>query len=336
MKQYTQANGAFIDGIYFWTDSIGIAFGDPVAYPGTGPYTIIRTTDGGTNWNDISSSLPSVNAQYGITQRFDAVGTHFWFPTVSDGDTTVARFLFHSRDMGLTWEQMSIPNNFGNFEVAFSDSSNGLITNWYNKTARTTDGGKTWSVLYNGVGGGPLKGQKGTTNVWVQGYYDDQDRMSPIYYSSDFGLTWSKQTGDFSHMGLSGISVSSGNVAWACGFNYLVLRNSTPTTVTSISSHSNVSSLPVSFELNQNYPNPFNPATTIKYYVGKQGATKLQIYDVLGREVRTLVNTVQSAGWHIVIWDGTNESRKTMSTGTYFYRLDNNGQSEAKKMLMLK
>ena len=156
-KQFTQSGSAFIDGIYFWTDNLGIAFGDPIGYPGTGPFTVIRTTDGGTTWNDISSTLPSVTAQYGYNQHFDAVGTHFWFPSYSNSDTTVARYIFHSRDYGLTWEKINVPANFGDFCEAFSDTSNGLITNWYGKIARTTDGGKTWSVKNNGVGEGPFE-----------------------------------------------------------------------------------------------------------------------------------------------------------------------------------
>jgi photosystem II stability/assembly factor-like uncharacterized protein len=336
VKQFTQKDSAFIDGIYFWNDSIGIAFGDPVTYPGTGPFIILRTTDGGTTWNDISSSSPSVTGQYGLTEVFDAVGSHFWFPSVSDSSYTVApRYLFHSRDRGLTWEKLSVPANFGNFCVAFSDTSNGLITNWRNNTARTTDGGKTWSVRSNGVGWGRLKGQKGTNNFWVCGYWDAQNRTYPIYYSSDFGLTWAKQPTNLPAY-VDGISVSSGNVVWVCSDNYLILRNSTANVATSVATLGGEPSVPPSFELQQNYPNPFNPSTTIKYYVRQEGATKLQVFDAVGRQVRTLVNSNQSKGWHMIFWDGTNDKHQSVATGTYFYRIENNGKSEAKKMLLLR
>jgi hypothetical protein len=334
VKQFTQASHAFIDGIYFWTDSIGIAFGDPVASPG--PFTVLRTTDGGTSWSDISSSLPSVTAGGGATEVFDAVGSHFWFPSLSPVDTTEdASYLFHSRDRGLTWERLSIPTHFGNFDATFSDTSNGLITDWHGKTAQTTDGGKTWSVKYNGVGCGPLKCQKGTNNCWVGGYFDPQSRTHPVYYSSDFGSTWAKQTMDVPvHM--MGFSVSSANVVWACSWNYLVLRNSTATIATSVSTQLAGPFVPPGFELQQNYPNPFNPSTTIKYYVPQEGAAKLQVFDVNGREIRTLVNSKQSKGWHVVFWDGTNDYHQSVATGVYFYRIENNGRSEAKKMLLLK
>ncbi len=334
-KQFTQSNGAFIDGIYFWTDSVGIAYGDPTAFPSTGPFTVIRTTDGGTTWNDVSSTLPTVIAQFGYTQSYDVVGTHLWFPSFSNGDTTVARYLFHSRDLGLTWEELNVPPNFGDFSVSFSDSSNGLITNHYGKIARTTDGGRTWSVKQNGVGWGPLQFQKGTSNVWIQGYYDSQAQNNPIFYSTDFGSTWGKQTRN-SPVSIIGFSVASQHAVWACGYNYLVLRNTTPNVVTSVVSQTNGPSVPALFELSQNYPNPFNPTTTIKYHVEKAGSTKLVVYDVLGRNVRTLINDVQTAGWHMVVWDGTNDGRQSVSTGTYFYRIEQNGQTESKKMLLLK
>jgi len=334
-KQFTQANGAFIDGMYFWTDSVGIAFGDPVAYPGTGPFTLIRTTDGGTTWNDISSTLPSVTAEYGVCLQYDAVGSHFWFSSFSNLDTSAARFLFHSSDRGLTWEKLSVPQFFGDFTASFSDTSNGLITGNSGKIARTTDGGKTWTYRHDGVGILPLKMEKGTSNVWIQGYYDENAGNNPVFYSTDFGSTWGRQPRN-SPVNVNGFSVTSHNVVWASGYNYLVLRNSTASVVTSVSSQSRGTAIPQSMELSQNYPNPFNPTTMIKYNIRNAGQTKLTVYDVLGREVRTLVDGAQSSGWHIITWDGTNDNRQGVSTGTYFYRIENNGQIETKKMIMLK
>jgi glycosidase len=94
--------------------------------------------------------------------------------------------------------------------------------------------------------------------------------------------------------------------------------------------------IPREITLYQNYPNPFNPSTTVKYYVRQEGATKLQVFDGVGRQVRTLVNSNQSKGWHMVLWDGTNDNHQSVATGVYFYRIENNGRSEAKKMLLLR
>jgi photosystem II stability/assembly factor-like uncharacterized protein len=335
IKQFTHEGGTFIDGIYFWTDSVGIAYGDPVSSSGFTQFTMFRTTNGGATWNNMTTAMPVVTSQYSHTQSLDAVGTHLWFPTNADNDTTIARYIFHSRDRGLTWEKLNIPTNFGDFNVSFSDSSNGIIANLYNKTARTSDGGKTWSVKYNGVGRTGLKVFKGTSSVWIQGYYDKQVGNYPIFYSTDYGTTWGKQPRN-SPVSIVGFSAASLNVVWACGFNYLVLRNATANIATSVSPQQNKMNLPSSFELNQNYPNPFNPTTTIKYHIGNTGSTKLVVYDQLGRNIRTLVDDVQSTGWHMVVWDGRNNNRTTVSTGTYYYRIENNGQIGIKKMLFLK
>ena len=73
-----------------------------------------------------------------------------------------------------------------------------------------------------------------------------------------------------------------------------------------------------SFRLYQNYPNPFNPTTTIKYQLPKSGKVTLKIYDVLGRLVRTIVDTEQAAGYYEVCWDGMDSDGNNAATGVYF------------------
>ncbi|MFA7361957.1 MAG: T9SS type A sorting domain-containing protein [Candidatus Kapaibacterium sp.] len=89
--------------------------------------------------------------------------------------------------------------------------------------------------------------------------------------------------------------------------------------------------IPSNYSLNQNYPNPFNPMTKINFAMPKQGLVTLRIYDVLGREVRTLVNEVKTAGYHTVDFDGSQ-----FSSGIYFYRLETNGFSDIRKMMLIK
>ncbi|MCH8522926.1 MAG: chitobiase/beta-hexosaminidase C-terminal domain-containing protein [Balneolales bacterium] len=85
------------------------------------------------------------------------------------------------------------------------------------------------------------------------------------------------------------------------------------------------------FNLNQNFPNPFNPVTTINYTIGETANVNLVVYDVLGRRVATLVNEVQSAGFHQINFDASR-----LSSGTYIYRLETNGQVAIKKMMLIK
>ncbi|MDP6727227.1 MAG: FlgD immunoglobulin-like domain containing protein, partial [Candidatus Marinimicrobia bacterium] len=79
------------------------------------------------------------------------------------------------------------------------------------------------------------------------------------------------------------------------------------------------SKLPNKFVIRQNYPNPFNPVTTLRYDLPEQSMVNIIIYDLLGREVRTLVNQTQDAGFRSVIWNATNDYGKPVSAGVYLY-----------------
>lgn len=89
--------------------------------------------------------------------------------------------------------------------------------------------------------------------------------------------------------------------------------------------------IPTEFRLEQNYPNPFNPSTTIEYSIPQAGLVTIKIFDILGREVTTLVNEEKQRGNHEVKFNGSN-----LSSGIYFYRLQAGSFVETKKMLLLK
>ncbi len=89
--------------------------------------------------------------------------------------------------------------------------------------------------------------------------------------------------------------------------------------------------IPSAFALHQNYPNPFNPVTTIEYAVPSTSHVTLKIFDVLGREVATLVNRIQSPGVYTAVWEGTD-----IPAGVYFYRLTAGSFTSVKKMLLVK
>ncbi len=85
------------------------------------------------------------------------------------------------------------------------------------------------------------------------------------------------------------------------------------------------------YELSQNYPNPFNPSTSIKYSIGKNGLVTLKIYNILGKEVVTLVNGVKTAGSYEIIFNAHN-----LSSGVYFYKLQSGNYNETKKFILMK
>ncbi len=90
------------------------------------------------------------------------------------------------------------------------------------------------------------------------------------------------------------------------------------------------------YTLHQNYPNPFNPTTTIAYELATTEKISLKIYDVLGREVKTLVNGVVPAGKHTISWDGTNNAGNKVSSGVYIYSLEVGNHKLHKRMTLMK
>jgi hypothetical protein len=94
---------------------------------------------------------------------------------------------------------------------------------------------------------------------------------------------------------------------------------------------------PEAFALANNYPNPFNPATTIKYALPEASQVRLEVFNVVGQVVRTMVDAHQNAGRYVVQWDASNDNGVNLSSGIYFYRLQVEGSYlEVKKMLLLK
>lgn len=106
--------------------------------------------------------------------------------------------------------------------------------------------------------------------------------------------------------------------------------------VTGVEYTEQTSGLPEGFDLRQNYPNPFNPATLISYEIGKAGDVTLAIYNLLGQRIRTLVDGRQSAGSHVVRWDGSDEFGRSVPSGVYLYRLTVGHQTQTRKMLLVK
>lgn len=122
---------------------------------------------------------------------------------------------------------------------------------------------------------------------------------------------------------------STGDVGYAVSFTasrmYKLVRTSTGVEI------ADVIELPKEYILGQNYPNPFNPTTTIPFTLNKAGKVELKVFDILGREVATLVNKRMQPGYHKVDFDGTG-----LATGVYHYRLKFDGKVYTKRMLLVK
>lgn len=110
------------------------------------------------------------------------------------------------------------------------------------------------------------------------------------------------------------------------GVDFLTVKYSQPIGITPISSE-----VPAGFSLGQNYPNPFNPVTNINVRVPKAGNVKISVYDITGKEVSVLVNEYLEAGTYNIDFDASH-----LTSGTYFYRMEANGFTDVKKMILVK
>jgi hypothetical protein len=94
--------------------------------------------------------------------------------------------------------------------------------------------------------------------------------------------------------------------------------------------------LPSAIALKQNYPNPFNPETNIEFALPKGGNVSIEVFNVLGQKVKTLISEYKDAGTYSVRWDGTNNNGMAVPSGVYFYRMVTEGFSQTNKMIMLR
>ena len=147
-----------------------------------------------------------------------------------------------------------------------------------------------------------------------------------LFVSTNYGTTWTK---------FDSGSVSENIISLAANQSNLYAGSSMGVIYRSVSGITDVQqinhNLPELFSLYQNYPNPFNPATRIRYEIPKASFVSLKIYDLLGREVATLVNEEKQSGSYEVEFDGSN-----LSSGIYFYRMQAGSYINTKKFVLLK
>jgi len=205
-------------------------------------------------------------------------------------------------------------------------------------TALTTLTGFTstgWTLSYDGVYTIPGTGLQyitlttpfywnGTSNLLIEICYNNNayTYYSPVNASSISGMTWGQYTD---------LPTGDGCVAFTAGTAQAIRPNICLTMTPMSSVQNNAGVIPGKYSLAQNYPNPFNPVTKISFDIPKQGLVNLKVYDVLGREVRVLVNEVKAAGSYSIDFNATE-----FASGVYFYRIESNGFTDVKRMILIK
>lgn len=242
--------------------------------------------------------------------------------------------ILRSTDTGNNWENVSIPDTTFNFYAINQKSANQLnsgdrfiAVGSGGRIYKSTDVGATWqqktsgttntlrSIYFLNLDSGIVAGDNGTIRITTNG---GENWFTDSYFNSPSSRNYKSvscihmQSRTFTAMSDSIFIVSDDPVVF--------------TAVTPVSSE-----VPDQFSLMQNYPNPFNPVTNIKFSLPAAGFVKLTIFDMLGREVETLVSKNLNAGIYNADWDAANRSG-----GVYFYKLQAGEFTETRKMILVK
>jgi len=278
---------------------------------------IFRTTNGGTNWNEvnygielgyfISVKYQNADSIYGLTNislyKSTNKGSN-WFPASNLGTGYRTKFSCPSFDtMFIGGNKMYRSVNRGlDFTETFSIDTPYVVKNIEFVNAKT----------------GFVIGSSTQYNVIKGGY---------IIKTTDAGINWIRQTSN-TNIYTSDVFFLNENTGWVVGDSGLVLKTTTggTTFVNNIGTE-----IPSSYTLSQNYPNPFNPMCNVQFSMSNAGNVKLVVYDMQGREVQTLVNERLQAGTYETSFDGS-----ALNSGVYFYRLMTDGFTETKRMILIK
>ncbi len=149
---------------------------------------------------------------------------------------------------------------------------------------------------------------------------------TPLNYTYIRGLRDDTLWYSMSRLDVEGTSLSGWNAMVRAEFVYYLATGAEQI----------IDQMPVTNLLKQNYPNPFNPSTNIEYSVSENGNVKIVIYDILGRNVKTLVDEIQTKGVHRIMWDGSDNHGRKVAAGVYLYHMAADHYSAVKKLNLIK
>ncbi len=283
--------------------------------------TIVKITDAGKKW---------------FYQRSDVIDTNGGFIGLSVIDSLNIYLcsqiqLIYSSDGGDTWKNIPIPeqyvSRFG--DAKFIDKNYGWLCGQFRTVIRTTDGGATWEDKSPPVYWDAIR----SIDALDKNYALIATSAGAIVRTYDGGETWVEELPANTYTNLlHRVQIIDGQVAYAVGNDGAILKKNKGSYTTVEEADIEITG----YSLLQNYPNPFNPTTTISYTLPTDGIVTVKVFDMLGREVRTLVNGYNGIGYKEITWDGKDKSGNEVSSGIYFYNIRFQNNSITKKMLLVR
>jgi photosystem II stability/assembly factor-like uncharacterized protein len=279
-----------------------------------------KTTDGGASW--FAFSQISQNAKYELT------GISF-IDTSTGWGVTYDGFVYKTTNGGVSWALLDSVGFYSFRDIDFLDKNYGWVVggiSGFQKAAYTTNGGVSWNLL--SLNGSSTREVEivDSNNVWFAG---SNNGPPFIAHYDTIGGTWDTQDINDKFIGVESIDMLNTKIGYAVGGQGLVYKTTNGGILGVRPEQLNAA--PADFSLSQNFPNPFNPSTTINFTLPVSGNVSLKVYDMVGREVATLVNSYTNAGSYSVSFDATR-----LSSGMYFYKLQSGEFTQVKKMMLLK
>ena len=240
--------------------------------------------------------------------------------------------LLKTTNGGVDWNYVTnVPQYLDAYSIHFTDINNGWIVGEGNVT-QTTDGGDSWITndsLFRMRGGDISVYFTDLNNGWIVGHSALGTYIGArITHTTNSGNDWTTEFFE-TGIGLFDVFFIDSLTGWVTGNKGLILH--TTNGGVSFVEEERIDEMPIEFILSQNYPNPFNPTTSIQYSINSRQFVKLIVYDLLGREIETLVNEEKPAGTYELNWNAAN-----LPSGVYFYQLRAGSFVETKKMILIK
>jgi hypothetical protein len=194
----------------------------------------------------------------------------------------------------------------------------------------TTNLGASWDSIYQIIGDSNFNTYSIEFSSSLTGYLGGT--RGKIYKTTDGGFSWRLQaTEQFGNARYNSIFSLNDSIVWAAGAYNKILYTTNGGSFL-VNNNEENTGITTDFKLYQNSPNPFNPETKIKYDVKTKSRIQINVIDVLGREIKTLIDKEQSLGFYEVVFDASD-----FQSGIYFYRLIADGKIlYTRKMIVLK
>jgi photosystem II stability/assembly factor-like uncharacterized protein len=304
-----------IKKIKFVNATTGFAVGDGLP---EGP--IIKTTNGGTNWNAINSGASSFL-------------NDIFFVDTNTGYVCGDFDIMKSTNGGESWSMLfhGVSGDPEYWSLYFVNANTGYFSHSQRGYKVTTNGGTSFSNVVLDTTLGVVFSCVNFTDVNT-GYltsFNMTNYNGRGYKTTNGGANWAIQM-NFTGIPLFSVLFLTSSTGYIAGYGspqaLLYKTTSGGVSVQNISTE-----VPSAYSLLQNYPNPFNPRTVVRFSLSVVGLTTLKVYDMMGREVQTLVNERLQAGTYEALFDGSK-----LSSGTYFYKLTAGDFTATKKLTLIK